>query len=127
MTLFINVSLIKPDVLYLPTQEMIDENNRLIFKKYKTIFVIKFLGFKCTVYSHRILDMQCNVPGSFHDATTWRLSVMKPYLEALDPKAVVLGDSAFLQSDTMITPYARNDARGNHNRALFIIQLEVQH
>ncbi len=36
---------------------------------------------------------------------------MKPYLEALDPKAVVLGDLAFPLSDTMITPYARNDAR----------------
>ncbi len=93
----------KPDVLYLPTQEMIDENARLIFKKYKTIFVIKFLRFKCNDYSCRNLDMQCNVPGSFHNATSWRLSVMKPYLEALDPKAVVLGDSAFPLSDTMIT------------------------
>ena len=46
-------------------------------------------------YQHRIFDMQCNVPGSFHDATTWRLSVMKPYMEALDPKAVVLGNYAF--------------------------------
>ena len=44
---------------------------------------------------------------------------MKPYLEALNPKAVVLGDSAFPLTDTMITPFTRPAVIGNHERSLF--------
>ena len=55
-------------------------------KGYFAINPLIFSGF-----DRRIYDMVINVPGSYHDAATWRMSMMKPYLENLDPKAVVLG------------------------------------
>ena len=62
-------------------------NNYICRKNFYALNVLIFAG-----YDHRMYDMVINVPGSFHDATTWRLSLMKPYLESLNPKAVVLGN-----------------------------------
>ena len=73
-------------------------------------------------YDHKIYDIVCNAPGSFHDASIYRLSQVKPYLESLYPRVYVVGDKAFALNDTMITPFKRNAANYNQDTKLFNIR-----
>ncbi len=63
-----------------------------------------------------------NIPGSFHDATSYRLSMMRAWLESWYPRVQVLGDSAFSLTDSMIRPYPRAESELHLTKAIFNIR-----
>ena len=66
--------------------------------------------------------MVVNAPGSFHDATIYRLSMMKAWLESCFPRVQVLGDSAIGLNDTMMKPYPRPEAEQHLTKAIINIR-----
>ena len=51
-----------------------------------------------------IYDVVPNIAGSMHDATSYRLSEFKAYLESRYPREICLGDKAYPISDVLIKP-----------------------
>ena len=60
-------------------------------------------------YDKIIYDVIANVPGAMHDATAYRLSEFKAYLESRYPREICVGDKAYPISDVMIKPYEGRD------------------
>ena len=74
-------------------------------------------------YDKIIYDVIANVPGAMHDATAYRLSEFKAYLESRYPREICVGDKAYPISDVMIKPYPRDEAENDSRKALFNMRL----
>ena len=73
-------------------------------------------------YDRRIYDINLRAPGSYHDATTWLLAEPKAWFETRFPQRYVLGDSAYAQSDVLMTPYSEPESRQDDNKCLYNIR-----
>ena len=86
-------------------------------------------------FSKRIYDILLSSPGSFHDGAVWAMSDARTWLETIFPQRILLGDSAYPQTDTLMTPYPEDESRYHNNNITssspsFIMQksnvLEIQ-
>ena len=59
----------------------------------------------------RIYDIILTAPGSFHDAALWSMSQRKAWLETWFPQRIFLGDSAYPQTEVLMTPYPEDQSR----------------
>ena len=66
-------------------------------------------------FDRRIYDILLTAPGSFHDAAVWSMSQGKAWLETRFPQRFFLGDSAYPQTEVMMTPYSEDHSRYNKN------------
>ena len=71
----------------------------------------------------RIYDILLGSPGSFHDAAIWGMSEVRGWFETKYPRRYVLGDSAYAQSDCLMTPYPEEQSRRDDLKCL----LNVRH
>jgi len=62
-------------------------------------------------FDRRIYDILLSAPGSFHDAAVWSMSNAKAWLETRFPQRIMLGDSAYPQTDVLMTPYPEDQSR----------------
>ena len=70
---------------------------------------------------HRLYNINLHAPGSYYDATTWLLAEPKAWFKTQFPQRYVLGDSAYAQSDVLMTPYAEPASRLDDNTCLLNI------
>lgn len=66
-------------------------------------------------FDRRIYDILLTAPGSFHDAAVWSMSLGKGWLETRFPQRFFLGDSAYPQTEVMMTPYSEDQSKYNKN------------
>ena len=62
-------------------------------------------------FDKRIYDILLSAPGSFHDGAVWGMSNARAWLETRFPQRILLGDSAYPQTDTLMTPYPEDESR----------------
>ena len=70
-----------------------------------------------------IYDVDFRCPGSVHDATVWRFSQARPYIETRWPKYFLAGDSGNFKCAVLITPNSAQEELNNPRRRLFNIRL----
>ena len=73
-------------------------------------------------FDRRIYNINLGAPGSYHDSAVWTLSQAKAWFEVKFPQRYVLGDSAYAQSDFLMTPYSEAESRIDDNKCLFNIR-----
>lgn len=73
-------------------------------------------------FDRRIYDIVLSAPGSYHDAAVWAMSRAKPWFETQVPRRFILADSAYPQTDVLMTPYPENQARQDDNKCLFNVR-----
>ena len=72
--------------------------------------------------NRKIYDVVINAPGSYHDSAIWTMSRSKGWLETRFPRRFVLGDSAYPQSEVMMTPYPEDQIQNDDNKCLFNVR-----
>ncbi|XP_023336552.1 uncharacterized protein LOC111707651 [Eurytemora carolleeae] len=115
MKRFVNALLtdeVRRRFLCMPSSEQQRENISEVFKKYKLNNVIggvdsinaQIIG----GFDRRIYDILLTAPGSFHDAAVCSMSQGKGWLETRFPQRFFLGESAYPQTEVMMTPYSED-------------------
>ena len=66
-----------------------------------------------------IYDVDIRCPGSFHDATVWRYSEVKNYIETRHPRFLLAGDMGYPKSPVLITPFRTAEAEADPLKHLF--------
>ncbi len=71
-----------------------------------------------------ILNLDCDWHGGAHDATVWKNSFAKRFIERIpDKEFLVVGDGAYPMSDVLVKPYSKNEARRDPRKRQFNRQL----
>ena len=63
-----------------------------------------------------------SAPGSYHDAAVWEMSRIKAWVETHVPRRSILADSAYPQTDVLMTPYPENQARNDDSKCLYNVR-----
>jgi len=100
------------------------------FQEHRYRYILKFILFLCLIFKpvfllqvvgndlQVIYDIDCDWPGSTHDARIWARSEVKEYIEQ-QHLYMIAGDSAYPISETLVKPYSQGEARHDRNKRLF--------
>ena len=137
---FVNATLgklVQGKFLYMPTQKQHQENISTMYELHKLRNVIggvdgchipflekpsqipvgktakEFINRKGIAggFDKQIYDILLSASGSFHDGAVCWMSNARAWLETRFPQRILLGDSAYPQTDTLMTPYPEDESR----------------